>query len=257
MNLPAADVAMDSLDALRRRGEVKAARHGYWRWWWRCETAPLLEALLDDPMVLFDARHAERVVVLKNDVATRLAVLDGQLVVKSYEPAKWYAPLKAIFMGSRARRAFLRGLHLEKLDIPTARVEAFAEYRRGGLVLRSCVVNRFVVGSLPLVRLLSEGRSPRCDRCIEQAAEMVASLHRHGLSNRDLKAWNLLVEPISGGDAMVRLIDLDGIRRPLLLTALRRRKDLARLERSFRECTKLEGSAWERFMTCYDRAVQA
>ncbi len=92
---------------------------------------------------------------------------------------------------------------------------------------------------------------------IRTVAKLVARLHRHGFSNRDLKAAHVLVRRSyleEGGDEPeLYLVDLVGLSRPLVLTQTRRMRDLARLQASFHNEPVISRTDRLRFLLAYLR----
>jgi tRNA A-37 threonylcarbamoyl transferase component Bud32 len=92
---------------------------------------------------------------------------------------------------------------------------------------------------------------------IRAVAKLVARLHRHGFSDRDLKAAHFLVPRCyleEGGDEPeLHLVDLVGLSRPLVLTQTRRMRDLARLQASFHNEPAISRTDRLRFLLAYLR----
>ena len=92
---------------------------------------------------------------------------------------------------------------------------------------------------------------------IRAVAKLVARLHRHGFSDRDLKAAHVLVQRCyleqSGDEPELHLVDLVGLSRPLVLTQTRRIRDLARLQASFHNEPAISRTDRLRFLLAYLR----
>jgi tRNA A-37 threonylcarbamoyl transferase component Bud32 len=130
------------------------------------------------------------------------------------------------FRPSRARRALRQSEWLESAGVPTARVVAAADDRFLRWPRRGYVLSERIQQPTTLAQLLVRNRPlPRAG--VTQLAQLLARLHRHRLSHRDLKASNVLFD--GRGDPF--LIDLDGVRRVRLAARSRAVDDLARLAR--------------------------
>src|SRR5262249_35425821 len=93
----------------------------------------------------------------------------------------------------------------------------------------------------------------RC--CIERVAQLICGLHRRQLSQRDLKASNLLVQgrPDEANAIALSFIDLVGIRCFRRLPERRRLQDLARLHVSFVASPSLTRTDKLRFLRTYQQ----
>lgn len=232
--------------------------HGQWRWRLRRDAAGDVAGWLARADDVFTCPGPD-VRVLKRGDTTDVAVLGTPpaLLVKRYNLHKRLNPLKDLGRGSRARRAYVHGLRLEMLGIPTARVQAYGVERRAGLPVRSCLLTQFIDHAQDLMRTLLRGDRAQIEAAITPTARLIARLHREGFSHRDLKADNLMVrpQPDEPANAAVSLIDLDGLQRLGWVSARRRNKDLRRLHRSFREAGQGEGETWDHFMASYHAAL--
>ena len=130
----------------------------------------------------------------------------------------------AVRPASRALRAFRFGLALEQAGIPTPRVLAAVEQRAFGWPVKGFLLTEELSPATNVFDYLREHRRlPRV--VLERLAEMIAHLHDQGLSHRDMKGTNILL------DEQLRpwLIDLDGMRRILKTRVRRISFDLSRL----------------------------
>src|SRR5207245_944641 len=89
-------------------------------------------------------------------------------------------------------------------------------------------------------------------RLIERVAILIRALHALRVSQRDLKAANILVGSLPTADGLnVWLIDLVGIRRCLRLSRHRRVQNLARLHASFCQAPRFTRTDKLRFLRTY------
>lgn len=146
------------------------------------------------------------------------------LVLRRLNYGKLRHRLRDLLRVSRARRAFRHGLRLEGCGIATPRVLAAADCRCWCWPVAAYLITEEIPGAKTLARFLAEeGHLPRL--VVERLAELIALLHCHGFSHRDLKPTNLLLD----ADLRPWLIDLDGLSRPVRLSERRVVLDLVRL----------------------------
>ncbi len=137
---------------------------------------------------------------------------------------------------TRARRAFVIGLRLEKTGVNTPRPVAAAEARRLQWPLRAYLITEEVPGAQTLARFLTS-RVPPPRSVVHELAALIAGLHERGFSHRDLKATNVLLDRAEHP----HLIDLDGIRFCGRISNRRAAEDLTRLASGL-----LDVSSWQR-----------
>lgn len=140
-------------------------------------------------------------------------LLDG-LVVKQRE-------------AGRARKAWRTAYWLLFARVPTATPVALRLHGGTGLLFAQRVPNDDLAAELRQ-RRLDAGELAAAAR---QLGEAIGRLHAHGLGNRDLKFENLVRDPATG---IVRLVDLDGVRRRPATDSRGRGADLGRLLAAFR-----------------------
>lgn len=179
---------------LKSNRDFARRRFGKFSWQFRrAALRPEVEAVLRDP----DAFLA-RARVLKDGRSSSVGVADG-LVLKRNNFKKPLNLVKDLWRGSRGRRDFLKGYHLELCNIPTARVLATADVRFLGLPARSYLLMEEIPGATEAGR----GGGP-----LYSLAKLIARLHEEGFVHRDLKETNLLFDR----QEVPHLIDLDGLR---------------------------------------------
>ena len=213
-----------------------------------------LECLLNDPE---RALSAPGVRLLKNSPSSQVALLTVQLggrncqvVLKRFAVRRWSDPLAAIFRPTPALRSWINGNGLRERYVPTARPLAVWQRRAGGLTREGYLLTEYVPDSCDLhVRLRNLTQTadvPGLRLEIESVARLVRTLHERQLSQRDLKATNILTGP--RGPV---LIDLVGVRSPRQLGLARRVQNLARLHASFRAVSGLTRTDKLRFLRTY------
>lgn len=132
--------------------------------------------------------------------------------------------LRDFFRPARTQRAFHSGLLLEQAGIATARVLAAGEERRLRWPLRAYLLTEEIPGAVTLAALLQQAHR-QTRQAVGHLAILLAQLHNHGFSHRDLKATNVLFD----NQLRPHLIDLDGVRRVRFGVRARAVADLARL----------------------------
>jgi len=154
------------------------------------------------------------------------------------------------FRPSRALRAFELGHALLARRIATVLPLAAMERRVGPILLDSILIteavnapqlNRFMeiyLGDNPPAQAQGELVPKRrlTHQVLWQLGKLLQRLHDNQLAHRDLKASNMLVLRRPGALPQIVLIDLDGLRRAVILTARARFQGLMRLNVSLLEC---------------------
>lgn len=227
-----------------------------------------LASLLADPDAPFARPGA---VVLKKSRSSSVVEFDlpgpdgpRRVVYKRFAVTRWSDPWTTLFRPSPALRAYVMGHALLLRRLPTPRPLAVWHRSRRGLPHEGYLLTEKAADALDLLSFVkhlqalpaAEGRVV-LRRLLDQLAHLVSTLHQRRLSNRDLKASNLLVGGVSalsaGGDLTLSLIDLVGVRRPLKLRRRRRVQNLARLNASFHNHPALTRTDRLRFLRMYLR----
>ena len=156
-----------------------------------------------------------------------------------------------------ALRSWVSGQGLRERCLPTPRPLLVLHRRRHGLshegylltekVPEAEELSRYVAG---LRALPEEQRRPRRRDLIERLARLVRRLHERQISQRDLKAANILVQRTAQGPSLC-LIDLVGITVHRKLSISRRVQNLARLHASFHTGPQLTRTDRLRFLRIY------
>ncbi len=207
---------------LRTNRDFGQQRHGNLVWQVRlpCLCSAVVRVLSDPDDFL-----VTRAKILKPGKTSIVGQDDG-LVLKRFNFRKPGNLLKDLFRASRARRAFIKGYHLELAGIQTARSIATADRRFCGFLVRSYLLMEEICGAIDLKKYFREGGKP-VPKLVRDAARLIAKLHNEGFSHRDLKESNLVL----GGNGELHLIDLDGVTFLKNVTDDRIALDLARLHR--------------------------
>ena len=181
--------------------------------------------------------------------------------------------LKRLATAVRTRRTvltFARAARLRAAGVATPRPLACTAPRgwhvgRPAWLLTEWVENTEDLWALSR-RLPARGSAGTCGRVAAAVGTLLGRMHAAGASHRDLKPNNVLVRVppdrpagrrTRGGKTVARepalawVIDLDAVSFPPVLTAWRRRRDLARLARDLPD---LSVSARRRFLAAYAAA---
>jgi tRNA A-37 threonylcarbamoyl transferase component Bud32 len=225
---------------------------GAWRGWATADWADAVNALLAQAALSPDQPGATR---LKPPGRTadiwRLTLPDGRgLVLKRHRRVGRKGPGRGL-LGTRSLAAFRKGHALLARGIATARPVAAVDLRRRGAVKDTLLATEPVAG-VPLSEWLRHDPPARERRQLVRAlAQMVRRMHDAGFSHRDLKAPNILVAPRGACGPRPVLVDLDGVRAGLGVSAARRGKDLMRLSVSLDEWGVARRTDRLRFLRAY------
>jgi tRNA A-37 threonylcarbamoyl transferase component Bud32 len=243
----------------------------------------VLAPFLADPEAAFGqavATGGQPVAVLKSEGGTPsvvefdLATAAGpcRVVYKRFPARGGLGPLAALVRPTQALRSYVLGHGLRLRCLPTPRPLGVWHRFRGGLPCEGYLLAEKVPDAVNLRTfvdgLAGAGDLARLRRLIDQAARLVMLLHQRHLSNRDLKAANLLVSPVPAvvtgrgiapltgaapveGTDQVWFIDLVGAQRHGKLGRRRRVQNLARLHASFWDHPGLTRTDKLRFLRAY------
>jgi hypothetical protein len=232
-------------------GSPPDARGGTWRGWAVADWADAVAALLAE------GAPVRAAAILKPTGRTseiwRVRMPDGRpAVLKRDRRAGRRGPGRGLIVPTRATAAFRKGHALLARGIATARPAAAADLWRRGAVADSLLVTEAVDGE-PLSDWLRSPRRPPAlrRRLARDLAQMLRRMHDAGFSHRDLKAPNILVSPHEGAGVRPVLVDLDGLRQAIRVSAWRRARDLMRLSVSLDEWGVARQTDRLRFLRAY------
>lgn len=214
---------------------------------WAVRDLPLeyVRPLLADPDAPFQEPGSR---ILKDGSTSTVAEFSlsiaGKLkrvVYKRCPVVRWRDPWLAMLRSTRALRSWINGHRLLECGLPTARPLAVIHRRRGGLIQESYLLTDGLDDTVPLhkyvmslTKLPAQARRQRLLQLVEAAAHLVQALHQRALSQRDLKAANILVRAYQPPvPPELFLIDLVGMERWRKLPRSRRVQNLGRLHASF------------------------
>lgn len=183
-----------------------------------------------------------------------------RVIYKRFRTTSWTDPLAALLRPGPALRSWINGHGLRDRDLPTPRPLLVLHRRRYGLPGDGYLLMENVHDAVNLHgsvagldNLPATERREKLRRCIDRVADLIRELHRRHLSQRDLKASNLLVQDRPGEENAFELsfVDLVGVRRYRVLPQRRRMQDLARLHVSFFHNSRLTRTDKLRFLRTY------
>jgi tRNA A-37 threonylcarbamoyl transferase component Bud32 len=215
------------------------------------------QRLLEDPDAPFKEPGVNLLKASRSSTVARLelpvAGVPRGVIYKRFQVTSWHDPLTAFVRPSPALRSWIMGQGLRERFIPTARPLAVFHRRRHGFSFEAYLLTEEIAEAQDLHRLVKNlQRLPEKERrCqlrgrIEQIARLVYEVHRRNLTNRDLKASNILLTAESAW-----LIDLVGMQRWRRLSRSRRVQNLARLHVSFVHAPEITRTDKVRFLRIY------
>jgi tRNA A-37 threonylcarbamoyl transferase component Bud32 len=202
----------------------------------------------DQPFGFPDAR------LLKHSRTTTVAELclpvlgrPTRVIYKRFNRKKWLDPLLSLFRPSRAWRAWQAAQHLTSRGIPTpANLAIIGRAWLGTSRLLSSILPRemYLVtvkaepsvtlrdyAFLTLPKLTPRDRRFQIRRMTVALARLIRTMHDRSLSDRDLKATNILIEGNpEASEPKLSLIDLVGVQLAHPIPHDRRIQNLARLQ---------------------------
>lgn len=123
----------------------------------------------------------------------------------------WPAVVEHVLRGSRQERAWRRANALLVRGLRTARPLVWLDVSHGLLGRESLIVSEALESPWqPLDRAVPAATGPAHLRLVETVAREVRRMHDAGISNRDLKAQNILVQ-CRDGRWQVALVDMAGV----------------------------------------------
>ncbi len=174
--------------------------------------------------------------VIKNSRST-LVFQTQYGIVKQYHRKMWHIFFKDLFRPSRAYRAWVNGYHCIIRNIPTAKPLFFAEKRWGCFTLSSYIVMEEIKPRLSLDKaIIQQQNLEKRLQILYQVGRLVRHLHQRGLTHRDLKSSNILIDDKDS----IYIIDLDGLSVNNAPSKLRKEKDFQRLLRSVKNIPSIQ-----------------
>jgi len=181
--------------------------------------------------------------ILKDSRTSTVAeiTLDSRtLILKRVNVRRWFEPIKNLFRPSAVLRSWINGHALTDRWLPTPRPLAVWHRYRRGLPAEGYLLTEKVADATSLDRLQD----------LTKLARVLRQMHDRGVSHRDLKASNILLE--HGVDPI--LIDLVGVHLGRPIPFKQRARELARLNVSFLTSSAVTRSVRLRFLCAYLRA---
>ena len=211
------------------------------------------QTALSDPAVLLDESTGELVKRSASGTVLRRRLRVGphelDVYVKRPRRKRPWKVLIDCFRPARPMRAFALGHELLNRRLLTALPLACLERRVGGVLLDSILVTETVDGNklTPFlntwlarpakgdVPLTGSQQHHLAQQVLWQMGRMLQRLHDHNYAHRDLKSNNLIVRWSPGQNAELVVLDLDGLKRQIRVSARRRFQGLMRLNVSLLE----------------------
>lgn len=218
-----------------------------------------LHTLLRDPDGAFTRPDAK---LLKRCVTSTVAELElptpggpRAVILKRVNVRSALDPLKNLFRSSAVRRSWLMGHGLCERWLPTPRPLAAFHRRAGILPAEGYLLTEKVPDAVGLSDAVRECRDAGTLRAwAERLARVVRAMHDRGISHRDLKAPNVMLQGAATDPASATpvLIDLVGVRASAdAVPFARRAKELARLNASFLAVPHVTRGERLRFLRAY------
>jgi tRNA A-37 threonylcarbamoyl transferase component Bud32 len=213
--------------------------------------------------------------ILKDSRTTTVAEItlpvrgrEVRVIYKRFNRKKWLDPIFSLFRPTRGWRAWQSGQHLASRAIPTPKNLAYLSRSKPGLRLLphqffphdtylvtikaepAITLAEYIARVLPA--LDPDRRRAAVRRMTRALALLVRTLHERSLSQRDLKAANILVEgdPLAD-EPRLSLIDLVGVDLEHPISRKRRVQNLARLSLSLARAEGRTRSDALRFLRTY------
>jgi len=236
----------------RRSKYFRPISAGPWRGWATGDWAEAVEAMLGADPALDPPDGAEALKDGRSAGVWTVRADDGRELVVKRDRRAGERGGAGLGRPTRAMTGFRRGHMLLVRGIATARPAAAARRRSAGKVVDAVLLTERVAGARPLAEWLRSEPAPSARRHVTwRLARLLRRLHDAGLAHRDLKAPNVLVAPAAEARPRVVLVDLDGLRRPVNVSARRRVRDLMRLAVSLEEWGVARRTDRLRFLRTY------
>jgi tRNA A-37 threonylcarbamoyl transferase component Bud32 len=195
--------------------------------------------------------------LVKDSLTTTIEILslDGvTFYVKRYNYQGLGYGLKGLFRSSRARRAWFAANSMRLRGVPGSLPVAYLERRRFRILLESYLITRAVNGkriSEMLDKSVVSNAYLRTKRSlIQDLACWLGKMHLSGVSHRDLKDTNIVVQKREPGKYNFFIVDFDGVRFGYV-SWRRRIKNISRLTRAFQHYPAVTQTDRLRFLKAY------
>ncbi|RPJ09637.1 MAG: hypothetical protein EHM36_04135 [Deltaproteobacteria bacterium] len=146
-------------------------------------------------------------------IVSRVEAGGERICVKQFRCPEWTDRLKGLFRVSKGLRAWMAGNGLKVRAIPSLKVMACAERRKGFAVRESFLLMEASEEGAEMDRYLLKG-FPDFERrrlFIKVFARWLSRLHQKGVYHRDMKTCNIVVSEGKEG-WQFRLLDLEDVR---------------------------------------------
>jgi tRNA A-37 threonylcarbamoyl transferase component Bud32 len=219
-----------------------------------------LRELLADPDAAFTRPGAKLLKQCQSSTVAELELLTPTgpkaVILKRVNVRGAFDPVKNLFRSSAARRSWLLGHGLRERELPTPRPLAMFHRARAGLLpAEGYLLTEKVPDAVGLPEAVKACRDVHLLRAwAERLARVVRAMHDRGVSHRDLKAPNVMLQgaAVDPAGAVPVLIDLVGVRAGAdAVPFSRRAKELARLNASFLEMKHVTRGERLRFLRAY------
>ena len=154
--------------------------------------------------------------LLKHAPESTVSIVDageGKICVKQFYCLRLTDRLKETFRISKGRKAWVSGNGLTVRGIPSLRMMACVERRKGFLKRDSFLLMEAAPKGAEMDRYLIKGFQDFQERrlFIKSFAEWLGSLHRKNLYHKDMKTCNIIVAKKPGPMWQFRLLDLEDV----------------------------------------------
>ncbi|GBD36765.1 Lipopolysaccharide core heptose(I) kinase RfaP [bacterium HR36] len=188
------------------------------------------------------------------------------VLIKAFRLGSWRQRLAEHWRCGPASRSWHNAYRLGQRSFTTPRALALLHWRNRWWPSWAFLICEKYPNALTLREALSYLQQTfphdwplRLRAWLRALARLIARLHRHGFSHRDLKAAHFLLTRASlhgeAQEAAFCLVDLVGLTKPLYLTLRRRVQNLARLQVSFASDASVSRTDRLRFLLTYLRAL--
>jgi 3-deoxy-D-manno-octulosonic acid kinase len=179
-----------------------------------CEEA-VRRAVGDRSLYDYAATHPNRRELRGRGVAYAVPLPDDtRVVVRHSRHGGLLAPVTGdrFLAPTRAPHELRTALRLADAGVPTPEVIAYATYPAGGVLQRSDVATREVVGGSDLAHVLAvPGAGAARAGALEATAELLRALERAGARHPDLNVTNVLIVTDDGRSARALVLDVDRV----------------------------------------------